>query len=314
VSIVAAIDERLGSVDEEIKELEEQLDGKKTERTKLSDFRDQAQEFDGSDDGGGVASAASPDPVQARRERRRASIPKTPPRRTAHRSRVSDATVKETLDYIAARERTKPGELDTAIGFSTSTRARILKRLADQGKIIAFYEGPQRYLKLAEDDSAPARPQPSTPSPADAAAEHGDRRKLVKDAILEGLKDGPVGAERLKEIVLEGIDGADDGDFSAARRRLASERRIEVRANKLQLTGIQDNSKPLTNLEKEVVDFVGSGRTARETATNCPLLHGNAFTASQVLAALSHRGIVRRRSGQMTGEQAIYELPEEAAA
>jgi hypothetical protein len=320
MSIVAAIDERLGSVGEEIKALEQQLDGKKGEQDKLLALRDQAQPLD--PDGGGVAS-----PAPLKPQATRSATPRRPKvtSSTSTRQAKADAMwAKRVDDLVRLLERSpeglSPAEVRSGLDLSKKQIRELRRKAGDRIRVEGATKS-ARWHNAATPSraSAPTRaaqvpaPEPKTREQRAAAAQ-GDLRMRIRDAILDGLKDGPVGLERLKESILGDHAAADDDDFTAARRRLASEHRIEVSANKLQLTGVRDNSKPLTELEHQVVDACGSGRTAREVAANCDLLHGNAFTAARVLTSLANRGVIARRSDGLAGSLAVFEQLQKASA
>jgi hypothetical protein len=128
-----------------------------------------------------------------------------------------------------------------------------------------------------------------------AAAAHNEIRRRVEEAILDILAERATGSDRLTALVLERVPEATREDVSHTRTRMKGKTgQIEVRANKLQLSGY-DRTKPITDVEKEVVDAIGSGATAREVAARCNLVR-SAFSARTICAALVVRGVLAEKS------------------
>jgi Mn-dependent DtxR family transcriptional regulator len=60
--------------------------------------------------------------------------------------KVSADTVTKTREWLRGRRRVKPGDLDEALGYSSATRARVIRALREEGFIDVEYEGHQRVL------------------------------------------------------------------------------------------------------------------------------------------------------------------------
>jgi hypothetical protein len=97
------------------------------------------------------------------------------------------------------------------------------------------------------------------------------------------------------------VPDATPEDIAACKTVMRGTGQIELRANKLTLSGI-DRTGPITELERQVVASLDDGRTPRQVADACPLVR-TAFAARTILAALELRGVVRR----LPGESAVYE-------
>lgn len=141
-----------------------------------------------------------------------------------------------------------------------------------------------------------------------AAETHNSLRKRIEVAIVEVLEERPTGKARLVEKVLERVPQVGAAAIKQTQARLARERRLETRANKLQLSGV-DTSQPITNLERQVVGCLAAGaRSAKEVAEECDLVR-NAFSARTICAALVGRGVI----GQRPGSPPVYEQVQQEA-
>lgn len=145
---------------------------------------------------------------------------------------------------------------------------------------------------------------------AAAAERHNAVRGKVRSTILELLAERPIGPKPLTARVLERVPDATREDVAAVRTLLrAKTGQIEMRANKLCLSGY-DRTGPITALEREVVECLGEGKTAREVVDACTLVR-NAFSARSILSALVSRGVV---GGRSEGSSTIYTATREAVA
>lgn len=311
MSIVQAIDVRISGVDEEIRELEEQLDGKRSTRERLQGLRDQATSLDG--EGGGLPDSAPP-PAPAPK-------PAKPKARTGKRAggaareehdRKVLAVIAEHPDGVAL------GGLVDATGLSGSQVKSALKRIRPKIRV----EGSTRWTRYFPTGEAASRPNPAPPqekraAPArksharrntEAAEAHNALRGRVKDALLQVLEEGPMGKDRATGKVLDLVPEASADDVGQVRGKLLGDHVLEIRANKLQLSGV-DRAKPITNVEREVVESLGSGRTAREIAANCELVR-DAFSARTILSTLVSRGVIVQRPDS---DPPVYEAPEQLA-
>lgn len=124
-----------------------------------------------------------------------------------------------------------------------------------------------------------------------AAKRHNAIRGEVTETILELLAEGAIGPKRLGEEVLKRVPDATLNDVGAVRTILrAKTNQIEMRGNKLCLTGV-DSTKPITKLEKEVVAFLVTRKTAKQVTEGCDYIRDD-FTARSVLQALARREII----------------------
>jgi hypothetical protein len=305
VSIVQAIDDRIGGVDEEIRALEAQLDEKRSARERLNGLREEAKSLDG--EGGGLPDPA-PTPAPAPKPAQ-STVPTGSPAGGDRQARVAqlwEPREAQVLDAIrnAGDDGLSPAGIREATGLSKQQVEITIRRL--QGKVHAEGTRKSRRYFLAEDGAerpktAPA-PERAASVPArrtharrdtQAAAAHNALREQVKDVLPKVLEEGPMGKDRATEKVLELVPDADSNVVSSVRRKLLGDGVLEVRANKLQLSGV-DRSKPITNVEEEVVACLGSGRTAKEVAANCKLVR-DAFSARTILSALVSREVIVQR-------------------
>lgn len=82
-------------------------------------------------------------------------------KREADRQKASDETIARFRDAIRDAGRCKPSDLDP-LGYSDATRARVTRRLRDQGLVDIEYDGHQRMLIWVGDgDPAPEDEQPN---------------------------------------------------------------------------------------------------------------------------------------------------------
>ncbi|HET9199230.1 MAG TPA: sigma-70 family RNA polymerase sigma factor [Solirubrobacterales bacterium] len=316
MTIVESVDAEILSVEEEIKQLEEarenvelEITTRKARHAGLVDIRDRAIHVDADpvsyETEGASKAPAPPPPARPKREPQQPS----PERSTAiaeRADRIVELVRKHPDEGLAARDIRR--ELHLSASQFSDLRPHLVDRVRLSGNGRA-----RRYFPLGSADrpkQAPAEERRAAPAPVrrsharrnTAAAEaHNALRQRVLDTLLEVLAEGPMGKDRATEKVLEQVPDATGQIVSTVRSKLLQERRVEYRANKLQLTGV-DRAQPITGVEKEVVACLGSGRTVKEVAANCKLIR-NAFSARSILSALEQRGVVCRRPG---GEPAVY--------
>jgi DNA-binding transcriptional ArsR family regulator len=196
------------------------------------------------------------------------------------------------------------GKIRTAVDLTHDRARRAVAQLRDEGLIEMRGErGGARYHAKGAADRPKDAPEPQRRAvPArkshahrntKAKAAHNALRKRIAEAYVKVLAEGPMGKTRVAAKVLELVPETTLDEIGRVRGKLLGDRVLEVRANKLQLSGV-DTSKPITSVEREVVASLGSGRTAKEVAANCKLVR-DAFSARTILAALVSRGVIAQR-------------------
>jgi RNA polymerase sigma-H factor len=321
MTIVESVDAEILSVEEEIKQLEETRENVELEITNrtakhrgLVDIRERALQV-----------AADPVSYEVDEGTPPPTPPPTPLRPQAPQERSSERSgaIAERVDRIVELVAKHPdqglaaSDIRRELHLSSSQFRDLRPQLADRLRLSGNGRA-RRYFPLGSAErpkQAPAEERRAASAPArrtharrnTAAAEaHNALRQRVLETLLEVLDEGPMGKDRATEKVLEQVPGATGQIVSTVRSKLLQEHRVEYRANKLQLTGV-DRAQPITAVEKEVVGCLGSGRTVKEVAANCELIR-NAFSARTILAALEQRGVVSRRAGS---EPAVYTAAEE---
>ena len=340
MTIVESVDAELLSVYEEIKQLEEARDNVELEITNrkarhagLLDIRERAIQVaadpvsygaEAPNGQGGGLPERPPTPTPDPKPAARLSGTSAGGSRQARIEALWAGREVQVLDAIrgAGDDGLSPAGIREVTGLSKQQVEVTIRRLGDKVSAEGTRKS-RRYFIGGTDrpNKAPAEERRAAPAPArrsharrnTAAAEaHNALRKRVLETLMEVLAEGPMGKDRATEKVLERVPDATGQIVSTVRSKLLQERRVEYRANKLQLTGV-DRAQPITAVEKEVVACLGSGRTVKEVAANCKLIR-NAFSARSILAALEQRGVVCRRPGPEPAVYTAAEQLQEAAA
>ncbi|HET7588613.1 MAG TPA: sigma-70 family RNA polymerase sigma factor [Solirubrobacterales bacterium] len=310
MSITDAIEAERSSVQEEIAALEAQLDDRRLVLADLDDLHAKASM---------LASAGRIAPAEPK------ARPKSEkPKPTAERA----GTVAERVDGIVALLAEHPTDglgaqdLRRELHLSANQFRELRPHLAGRVEMRGNARS-RRYFPLGsaerpkpaptEDRRAPAAPVRKLHArrDTDGVAAHNALRARIVTAIREVLEERATGRDQLTEKVLALVPGAEAQDVVSCRRKLLGDHQIEIRANKVQLTGV-DRSQPITEVERQVVASLGSGRTAREVAANCSLVR-DAFSARTICEAMATRGVIQRRPDS---SPPVYEAPSatEAAA
>lgn len=112
--------------------------------------------------------------------------------RKRDRRRIGHEVVDRTREFLRGREKVFPGELDV-LGYSSSTRARVIKELRKEGFITGIsYEGRRRTLLIRQDDES---------QPAGEAFKNGE-----KLGDLYPLKEPEGGGALEQESVSEHLE------------------------------------------------------------------------------------------------------------
>lgn len=312
MSIVESVDSEISTVQEEISELEQQLDSKRIRLEGLADLRSRAEAL------------SDPAPTQAQAPRR-AKQPKQPQPQVPAKSSTSQGTEDERIDAIVELVGQHPekgigaGEIRSSLKLSADQFAALRPRLQSRLRI----EGNGRARRYFPEVEAAPRPKPAparqgraTPAPADseprpasAAAEaQYARRGRIAQAIVELVADSePITGEEIVTMLLEQLPDAERDDVVQTRMRLAREGKIEERAGAYRIPSHQ--AGPVTQVERDVVACLGSGRTAREVAANVDSVR-DAAGARVVLEAMVRRSVLARREGS---DPAVYVAVERQA-